>query len=398
MKQSRKHKPHKGRRRFGTKHTVDLWEARLVGEDVSWRRTKPDIEKYRLWKFLPEDPTPFDFEDAWNHGCRNQQREKRGLKPLPLSRGGDGAIVWAFEQLAALFLWQCRNPSRFSNKPLMDYLCLRTSEFSACCKPEEQSVGTNKPRRHLLEDDYRGIGPALLAAITADRPFTGTATDLLELLTSVKCDVEMTVPNHRLKPVSIGEYIVEWLDRNWEKVEATFDATREIDSKGRMVYSIKLGKLIPLEKLREVLSTFPEMALPLFPVVQRALARLFALVYWGDRAASVAAKKALEELLPTGNQHPITPHLPKIIEIFARKRNGIIESNGRIKIAHPRLREVERIKMLSVLYSEDSATILDAIRDQSERAFLAQRISNYLPVSTTQAKRAVTAALSRSSK
>ena len=396
VKQTRK--AHKGRRRFSSKFNVDLWTAHVLGENVS--RGMPDnfTAIIKLWKFLPEDPTPFTFEETWNHMCRNQRREERGEQPLPLRRTGDDAILWTFEQLGARFLRQCRNPERFSNKPLFDYLCRRDCEY----RPHKRKLVVKNEKDvappRLLERDYAGIGPALLAAITADRPFTGAAADLLKLLTSVKSAVGEDGKGLCRKRDWTAEYMVEWLDHNWEDVEATFDAKRETDSKGRMVFSLIPAKMIPLEKLREALSTFPEIALPMFRVLQEAIARLFLLIYWGDRAASVAAKRALEDLLPTGNRHPITPHLPKIIEIFSRKRNGIIESNERIKKAHPRIKEKQRIEKLKVLYSEDSVTILDAIRDQSEKAFLVQRISTYLPVSTTQAKRAVAAALSRSSK
>jgi hypothetical protein len=369
-----------------------LWAARALGEDISRSAPKLTTERIELWnKFLPEDPTPFTYEETWNHICRNAQREDRGEQQRSLRHGPDSAILWTFEQLGALFLWQCRNPERFSNKPLFDYLCFRNSEYR---RPRQKPVvkrGKDEALPRLLERDFAGIGPTLLAAITADHPFMGTAADLLELLKSVNGVVEEDGAGLHRKRDWTAEYIAEWLDDNWVKVEATFDAKRGIDSLDRTVFSIKPSRLIPFEKLREALSTFPEIALPMFSVMQDALARLFTLAYWGDRAASVAAKKTLEELLPRSNRHPITNHLPKIIEIFSRKRNGIVKSDAKIKQVHPGLTEAKRVKMLSVLYSEDPGTIRDAIRDQSEKAFLVQRLSKYLPVSETQVKRAVTA-------
>ena len=362
----------------------------------------PFVEKLRLLEFLPDDLRPSDFEEHSNPSCRNQPRKERGLKPLELRRGGNGAIFWTFEQLGALFLYRRHSTALISNRQLMDYLYRRNDEYMRCCRRVERDLLLLGARRNktirLLERGRSGVGLALLAAITADHPFTGTAADLLKLLTLGKGEVGEAGTGLHRKCDWTAESIAKWLDRNWKDIEATFDAKREIDRKARTVFSLKLDEMIPFEKLREALSTFPEIALPQFPVLQDALARLFSLAYWGDRVASVAGKKALEDLLPRGNRHPITPHLPEIIEIFGRKRKDINESNARIKKADPRLKEVERVKMLSALYSEDSATILDAIRVQREKAFLVQRISTYLPVSKTQARRAVTAALSRSSK
>jgi hypothetical protein len=134
---------------------------------------------------------------------------------------------------------------------------------------------------------------------------------------------------------------------------------------------------LPLETLRQALSLCPAHVLQHYPVVQRALGRLYAVAWWGSGVDSAEAKKQLEALIPAGNAHPITKHIPELAEELRKFRRWIRESNELMKAALPR--EDERVKSLAELYDEPKDVIYSALHD-AEKSFVGGRLAQMLGI------------------
>jgi hypothetical protein len=132
---------------------------------------------------------------------------------------------------------------------------------------------------------------------------------------------------------------------------------------------------LPTELLRKALSQSAAWAVQEFEVVQRALARLYAVAWFGRGADSAEAKQQLEQLIPVGNSHPITKYIPEIATKFREIRGWILESNELMKQEFPR--EINRVRKLAELYDEPTGVISDGLK-QAEIPFLAARLSHVL--------------------
>jgi hypothetical protein len=134
---------------------------------------------------------------------------------------------------------------------------------------------------------------------------------------------------------------------------------------------------LPPKLLQEALSGHAAWAVQDFEIVQRALARLYAVAWFGRGSQSVEAKRQLEQLLPTGKTNPITKWIPELARKFRQITNSIRESNKLVSADFPR--EVDRVKKLAELYGETTAVILDTLR-KSEKSFVAERLSEVLGI------------------
>jgi hypothetical protein len=140
---------------------------------------------------------------------------------------------------------------------------------------------------------------------------------------------------------------------------------------------------LPLELLHKALSLCPAYVLQHYEVVQRALGRLYAVAWWGHGPESAEAKRQLEKLLPAGNAHPITKHIPELAKELREIRRWIRESNELMKQEFPR--EIDRVKNLAELYDE-STSVISAALQAAESPFLAARLAEILgiPVETAR--------------
>jgi hypothetical protein len=134
---------------------------------------------------------------------------------------------------------------------------------------------------------------------------------------------------------------------------------------------------VPPELLHEALSQCAKNAVKGYPVIQRALARLYAVAWFGRNSDSVEAKKQLEKLLPSGRANPITKHIPEIAGKFREMRRWIRESNGLMKREFPH--ENERVGKLAELYAESKEVISAALRP-AETPFLTERLHEVLNI------------------
>ena len=160
------------------------------------------------------------------------------------------------------------------------------------------------------------------------------------------------------------------------------------------------GTELPPDLLREALSLCPEAALINHVVVQRALARLYAVAWHGRGPESTDAKRQLGELLPLppkprpGKKHsgrspdPITKYLPEIAVKFRELRHWIRESDRLMKTDFPR--EIDRVQKLAELYDENTGVISAALRP-AEPPFLAERLAAVLGKPLETARKAVAA-------
>ncbi|MGB8473258.1 MAG: hypothetical protein WCE61_04120 [Candidatus Acidiferrum sp.] len=148
---------------------------------------------------------------------------------------------------------------------------------------------------------------------------------------------------------------------------------------------------LPPKLLREALSQCPEAALRSYAVVRRALARLYAVAWYGRGAEAVAARGQLAQLLPEVRKgtipHPITKHLPEIVEKFRELRAWILESDKLMQEAYPKWNP-DRWQKLAELWGEGTAVIEDALR-KKERPFIAERLATVLEIPSETARKAV---------
>jgi len=131
------------------------------------------------------------------------------------------------------------------------------------------------------------------------------------------------------------------------------------------------------ELLQEALSKSAKWAIKNYPVIQKALARLYAVAWFGRGDESVKAKQQLMELLPKQKTHPITRHIPEITLKFQEIRRWILESDKLMKQEFPD--EIERVEKLALLYDETIAVISAALH-KSENSFLTNRLAEILSV------------------
>jgi hypothetical protein len=143
---------------------------------------------------------------------------------------------------------------------------------------------------------------------------------------------------------------------------------------------------LPLDLLRRALSLCPAFVLQKYEVVQRALARLYAVAWWGRGPDSAEAKRQLEELLPRGNAHPITKYVPEVAGKFREIRRRILESDKLMRQEFPR--ESERVTKLAELYAEPKNVIYDALH-KAKTPFLAERLAEVLGIPVETARKAL---------
>jgi hypothetical protein len=134
---------------------------------------------------------------------------------------------------------------------------------------------------------------------------------------------------------------------------------------------------VPPELLHEALSQCAKNAVKDYPVIQRALARLYAVAWFGRNSDSVEAKKQLEKLLPSGRANPITKHIPEIASKFREMRRWIRESNELMKREFPH--ENDWVEKLAELYAESKEVISAALRP-AETPFLTERLHEVLNI------------------
>ncbi len=143
---------------------------------------------------------------------------------------------------------------------------------------------------------------------------------------------------------------------------------------------------LPPDLLRRALSLCPAFVLQKYEVVQRALARLYAVAWWGRGPDSAEAKRQLEEFLPRGNAHPITKYVPEVAGKFREIRRRILESDKLMKQEFPR--ESERVTKLAELYAEPENVIYDALH-KAEKPFLTERLAKVLGIPIETARKAL---------
>jgi hypothetical protein len=143
---------------------------------------------------------------------------------------------------------------------------------------------------------------------------------------------------------------------------------------------------VPPELLRKALSQYAPWAVQEYQVIQRALARLYAVAWFGRGSDSVEAKRQLEELLPKGRAYPVTKHIPELAGKFREMRRWIKESNELMKRDFPR--EIDRVKKLAELYDEPTGLISDALQ-HAETPFLTARLSQVLGIPEETVKKAL---------
>jgi hypothetical protein len=142
-------------------------------------------------------------------------------------------------------------------------------------------------------------------------------------------------------------------------------------------------KELPPDLLRKALSQYAKFSIKSFVAVQQALARLYAVAWFGRGTDSVEAKRQLESLLPSGKTNPITKWIPELAAKFREMRCWIKESDKLMMTEFPR--EIDRVKKLAELYDESTGVISAALR-KAEIPFLAERLSDVLgiPVETVR--------------
>lgn len=145
-------------------------------------------------------------------------------------------------------------------------------------------------------------------------------------------------------------------------------------------------EVLPIGLLRKVLSCDPANALQYRPVIQRALARLYALAWWGRGPESQAARRELEKLIPTGVRFPITEHLPEFAASFAELYSLIRQASSNMKLDFPR--EKERNKQLACVF-EESPQVIEAALRMAKCPFVAERLSAVLGIPLETARKAV---------
>jgi len=145
-------------------------------------------------------------------------------------------------------------------------------------------------------------------------------------------------------------------------------------------------EVLPIELLKKVLSCDPANCLQHRPVVQRALARLYADAWWGRGSESIAARRELEKLIPQKNSFPITKHLRRFAASFAQLYDWIRQADSNMKLDFPR--EDERNKELACLF-EESPQVIEAALRMAKRPFVAERLSDVLGIPLETARKAV---------
>ncbi len=143
---------------------------------------------------------------------------------------------------------------------------------------------------------------------------------------------------------------------------------------------------VPPALLRNALARCAKFAVKGYPVIQRALARLYAVAWFGHGSDSVHAKRQLESLLPSGRENPITKWIPELAEKFREVRRWIRESNKLMKQEFPI--ETERVKKLAELYDEPTEVIHAALRP-AEIPFLTERLSEVLGIPAETVRKAL---------
>lgn len=140
---------------------------------------------------------------------------------------------------------------------------------------------------------------------------------------------------------------------------------------------------VPPELLRKALSQYATWAIQEYGIIQRALARLYAVAWFGRSSDSVEAKRQLENLLPSGRENPITKWIPELASKFREMQRWIRASNELMKQDFPR--EIDRVEALAKLYDESGGVISAALR-RAEIPFLSERLAEvlYIPVETAR--------------
>ena len=141
---------------------------------------------------------------------------------------------------------------------------------------------------------------------------------------------------------------------------------------------------IPPELLREALSQYAPWAIQEYQVIQRALARLYAVAWFGRGSDSVEAKRQLESLIPSGRENPITKWIPELAAEFREMRRWIRESDKLMMQDFPD--EIDRVKKLAELYAEPTEVISDALQ-LAETPFLTARLSQVLDIPAETVRR-----------
>ena len=134
---------------------------------------------------------------------------------------------------------------------------------------------------------------------------------------------------------------------------------------------------LPPELLRKAVSQCAAWTVREHPVIQRALARLYAVAWFGRSAESAEAKQQLEFLIPPGRENPITKWFPELAEKFLWMWQWIRESDKLMMQDSPL--EDDRVKKLVELYGESKGVISAALR-QAENPFLTERLAEVLDI------------------
>jgi len=134
---------------------------------------------------------------------------------------------------------------------------------------------------------------------------------------------------------------------------------------------------IPPELLHKALSQYAPWVVQEYQVIQRALARLYAVAWFGRGTDSVEAKRQLESLIPSGRENPITKWIPELAAKFREMRRWIQESNKLMEQEFPC--EDERVEKLAELYDEPKTVISDALR-LAETPFVTAYLSQVLGI------------------
>ena len=209
--------------------------------------------------------------------------------------------------------------------------------------PPVTNLDKRKPFLKFLPANVRGAQPN----------FAQAADDMLGKKQMVGSDVELCEKLDKIQALNDHRFSCEPLNPNWNE--------REISP----------------ELLQEALSKSAKWAIKNYPVIQKALARLYAVAWFGRGDASVKAKQQLMELLPKQKKYPITRHIPEITLKFQEMRRWILESDKLMKQEFPN--EIERVEKLATLYDETVAVISAALH-KSENSFLTNRLTEILSV------------------
>jgi len=187
------------------------------------------------------------------------------------------------------------------------------------------------------------------------------------------------------------EQVADWLLGEKQKTMHNAALAKQLDSytERNATNHVWNDEELPPELLHDALSKCAKFALT-YPVVQRALKRLYAVAWFGHGDDSVQAKMQLAKLIPAGRAYPVTKWIPELAGLFREMRSWILQSDELMRQEFPD--QVDRVNKLAELYGEHTEVINDALQS-AERPFLTARLSAVLALPLDTVKKALAKSL-----